>query len=153
MHVLIIGAGITGVVLAQGLRKAGIPNTIYEAEEKATHRPREWTMALHWALPLLEEILPPHLLFRLREAYVDSRLDFNEYPNNCTRIFDGTNGQLLLEMPLPDRNVRVTRRKLRSLCSEGLDIKVRQKCRLGSIVKRTPSVLNLWAVRPCSTRC
>ncbi|KAK5122589.1 hypothetical protein LTR85_003852 [Meristemomyces frigidus] len=123
MHVLIMGAGVAGLLIAHGLEQAGIQYTIFEAEDQSTFRPREWTMALHWGLPLIEQMLPVHLAARLREAYVDPSLDFDEYPNNGTRMFNGVTGELIKEMKLEGRFVRVSRRKLRALCSEGVDVK------------------------------
>lgn len=47
-HVLIIGAGVTGLLIAHGLKQAGVPFTIFDAEPNATARKREWTMIMHW---------------------------------------------------------------------------------------------------------
>lgn len=46
-HVLIIGAGVTGLVIAHGLQAAGINFTIFEAEEEGRWRSKEWTMGIH----------------------------------------------------------------------------------------------------------
>ena len=124
MHVVIIGAGVSGLLIAHGLAKAGIPHTIFEAEEASTYRPREWTMALHWGLPLLERCLSEDLVKRVREAYVDPSLDYGKYPNNCTRIWNGVTGELIKEVVPEGRMVRVSRRKLRAVLSEGVNVKV-----------------------------
>ena len=122
-HILIIGAGISGLCLAQGLKQAGIPHTVFEAEESHTYRPREWTMIIHWSLPLLQKLLPEHLSHRIKQdASVDPSLDYDAYPNNVVRIYDGRTGQVLKELPNESRSVRVSRRKLRRLCSEGIDV-------------------------------
>lgn len=131
MHVLIIGAGLTGLIIAHGLAQAGIPYTLFETEEASTFRPREWTMMVHWGLPLLEELLPSDPVSRLREAYVDSSIDFGQYPNNCGRVFNGVTGELIKEVHIPGRMMKVSRRKLRALCSEGVGVEVEfgQACR------------------------
>ena len=122
-HILIVGAGISGLCLAQGLKQAGIRCTVFEAEEGHTYRPREWTMIIHWSLPLLQKLLPVHLSDRIKQdASVDPSLDYNEYPNNMIRIYDGRTGQVLKDLPNEFGSLRVSRRKLRRLCSEGIDV-------------------------------
>ena len=124
LHVLIIGAGITGLIIAHGLNKARIKYTIFETEEPEQWRPKEWTMGIHWALELLEGLLPPHLAARIvKDGSVDGSLDYEKPPNNGAYIFDGTSGEILKDLAVPGRLVRVSRRKLRALCMEGVDVK------------------------------
>jgi 2-polyprenyl-6-methoxyphenol hydroxylase-like FAD-dependent oxidoreductase len=123
-HVLIIGAGITGLLIAHGLKQAGVKYTILESEDAGRQRPKEWTMGIHWSLPLLEGLLPPDLASRIvKDASVDPTLDYEEPPNNGAYIFDGVSGQVLKDLAVTGRIVRVSRRKLRALCTEGIDIK------------------------------
>lgn len=120
-HILIIGAGICGLSIAHGLQKAGIRYSIFEAENQKTFRPKDWTMALHWSKPMLEELLPADLAARLTtDAVADPSLNYTAYPNNVIPIFDGVSGKLLRE--LPSDGIRVRRRELRALCNEGIDI-------------------------------
>ena len=80
-HVLIVGAGVCGLAIAHGLQKASVSYTIFEAEEESTFRSREWTMALHWSIPMLESLLPDDLAARLKtDAVVDKSLDYSVYP-------------------------------------------------------------------------
>lgn len=123
-HILIIGAGICGLAIAHGLMKEGIPYTIADAEEQTVVRPRRWTMALHWGLPMLEALLPRHLADRVRvDGVVDPSLDYRTHPNNIISIYDGATGQLVKEVA--SDGLRVDRTKLRALCAEGIDVKVR----------------------------
>ncbi|WPH03436.1 Hypothetical protein R9X50_00631600 [Acrodontium crateriforme] len=122
-RVLIIGAGITGLLIAQGLEQAGIPYAVFESEDASATRRREWTMVVHWGLPLLEELLPEHLSKRLSETYPNPSLDYHAYPNNTHRLYDGNTGEMMLERGVDGRIVRVSRRKLRALCREGIEIK------------------------------
>ena len=122
---LIIGAGLTGLLVAHGLNKAGISYDLFETEDAGSTRPREWTMGVHWGVPLMEDLIPAELTARLiAEACVDPTLDYVTPPTNGSRIYDGVTGQLLKEMTVPERLLRVSRRKLRRLLSEGLAIKV-----------------------------
>lgn len=53
-------------------RQHGIRYTVFESEASAhEHRPREWGITIHWALPLLRELLPEALIDRLQSACVD----------------------------------------------------------------------------------
>lgn len=123
-HVLIIGAGMTGLSIAHGLEQAGIKHTIFDTEDGIKFRPREWTMGIHWGLPLLESLLPPHLAKRIpTDGAVDPHLDYTEPPNNGAYIFDGKTGEVLKDLTVNDRIVRVSRRKIRALCREEVDVK------------------------------
>jgi 2-polyprenyl-6-methoxyphenol hydroxylase-like FAD-dependent oxidoreductase len=47
LHVIIVGAGLGGLVLAQALRKKGVSYEIFERDEGAHDRFQGWTIALH----------------------------------------------------------------------------------------------------------
>lgn len=49
LHTIIIGASTTGLLVAQGLKKAGFPYSLFEYETSASYqtRPREWGMTMH----------------------------------------------------------------------------------------------------------
>ncbi|KAH8812897.1 hypothetical protein F5884DRAFT_786622 [Xylogone sp. PMI_703] len=121
LHVLIIGAGVTGLLVAHGLKQAGINFSIFESESSASHyRPREWSLGIHWSLPKLEALLPPDLRTRLQETQNDPF--FNAPDHDEMRIYNGMDGTILKAMPLP-RIIRVSRRKLRAFCSAHIDVK------------------------------
>lgn len=46
-HVLIVGAGIGGLVLAQCLRKQNVPCTAFEKDDGPTARPSGWAIGIH----------------------------------------------------------------------------------------------------------
>lgn len=122
-HVLIAGAGVTGLVIAHGLQKADVNYTLFETEEEGRWRSKEWTMGIHWGLPLLESLLPPNLAARIgTDGSVDASLDWEKPPNNGACIYDGVTGELLKDLTPEGRNVRVSRRRLRKLCQEGVTI-------------------------------
>lgn len=81
-------------------------------------------MGLHWSLPLLESLLPDNLSSRIHEAYVDPSLDWEQSPLNCMRMYNGLTGEIMKEFPVKGKIVRVSRRKLRALVAEGIDVKV-----------------------------
>ncbi|MCJ1250307.1 hypothetical protein MMC30_007533 [Trapelia coarctata] len=120
LHVLVVGAGVTGLLVAHGLKKAGIKFSIFESEPSFSHyRPREWSMGIHWSLPLLEALLPDDLNDRLNEAQNDPFLEAplqDELP-----LINGLTGKVMKALPIP-RTIRVSRRKMRAFCTQGLDV-------------------------------
>lgn len=46
-HVLIVGAGLAGLALAQCLRKQGIPFEIFERSASKDIRPEGWSIGIH----------------------------------------------------------------------------------------------------------
>ncbi|KAF4303257.1 putative FAD binding domain-containing protein [Botryosphaeria dothidea] len=119
-HVLIIGAGITGLLIAQGLKKNNIPCTVFEAEPSASHcRPREWGMSIQWGLPLLQDCLPDELYNQIHTAAVDP---YFEPPDpGVLPTYNGATGALLKNVPLL-RMYRVSRRKFRAHCATSIAV-------------------------------
>lgn len=122
MSVLIVGAGVTGLLLAQSLKRSSIPFAIYEAEEAATtiRGQRDWGMSIQWALPLLQQILPEDLFIRLQTTSVDPHYVFPD-DGNVMPVYNVETGELVKSIPLV-KMLRVSRRKFRALCAEGIDV-------------------------------
>ncbi|KAL2833791.1 hypothetical protein BDW59DRAFT_156593 [Aspergillus cavernicola] len=120
LQVIIIGAGTTGLLLAQGLKQTGIKATVYEREtpEMYMDRPREWGMSLHWGTQSVMRLLSPELRGRIKEVWTDPTIPDNSFYE--LPIYAGHSGELLGKTS--DRSMRVTRRKMRKLFSEGIDI-------------------------------
>jgi 2-polyprenyl-6-methoxyphenol hydroxylase-like FAD-dependent oxidoreductase len=121
-HVLIIGAGITGVLLAQALKTRNIAFSIYERDPDAHYRGPGWGLAIHWAKDTLLSLLPESLQERLLEANVDPE---GALKGECGRfpLFDLASGERLFEN-LSDNRIRVSRERLRSLLMTDLDVNV-----------------------------
>ncbi|KAH7076880.1 hypothetical protein BKA63DRAFT_594450 [Paraphoma chrysanthemicola] len=118
-HVLIIGAGITGLILAQALKKDGIRYTIFEREQSLNVRSNEWTMAIHWSLERLETLLPPSVYANMENASCNPAVPIDaggNYP-----IIHGETGNMLAGVPYK-RGLRVPRSKMRKLCGEDIII-------------------------------
>ena len=122
--VLIIGSGVCGLAIAQGLQKLDIPFLIFEAEDETFH-PGDWTAGLDRSIPKLRSLLPADIGDRLEtDAVVDSSLDYSQYPNNIISLFDGVNGELFNETTITSDNLRVNGTKLRALCHESIEVRV-----------------------------
>lgn len=113
--VLVIGAGLGGLCLAQGLRKAGIPCEVYERDSALDARRQGYRLHIDSrGDQALRQVLPSHLhaLF----------LATSGQPRNATTIYDS---QLTprTEFVLDDGEVQrnVNRFTLRQILFEGLD--------------------------------
>jgi len=56
--VIIIGAGLGGLALAQSLRSHGLEFEIYERDIQKYSRNQGWALSLHWVIPLLRKVAP-----------------------------------------------------------------------------------------------
>jgi hypothetical protein len=62
LHVVVIGAGIGGLALAQGLRKAGVGVAVYERDRAPTDRVQGYRLHINpTGSAALHACLPPHL--------------------------------------------------------------------------------------------
>ncbi|EWG54086.1 hypothetical protein FVEG_12382 [Fusarium verticillioides 7600] len=121
--VLIIGAGISGLLLAQSLSRQGIPFRVFERDTDLETRGVGWGLTLLWTLPVLKDLLPQDLFDRLPEAYVD-REAVTQGLSSSFPFFDLSTGELKASVPkAPEaERVRVTRQSLRALLATGIDI-------------------------------
>lgn len=124
--VLIIGAGISGLLLAQHLRKHAIPSVVFERDNDLTTRGIGWGLTLHWSLPALRSLLPDDLVRRIPDTYVD-RAAVEAGAVTRFPFFDLSTGELKAATPkAPESHrIRVTRGRLRQLLATGIDIQVR----------------------------
>ncbi len=123
--VLIVGAGISGLLLAQYLRKEQIAFQIFERDADLATRGVGWGLTLHWSLPALRSLLPENLVRRLPEAYVD-RAAVERGETSAFPFFDLSTGELKASTPAApeSQRIRVSRERLRHLLSAGIDIQV-----------------------------
>lgn len=123
--ILIVGAGVSGLLLAQHLHKSGVPFRIFERDTDLATRGLGWGLTLHWSLPALRSLLPDRLVRRLPEAYVD-RAAVEEGRPSTFPFFDLSTGELKAKTPSATeaQRIRVSRDRLRRLLATGLDIEV-----------------------------
>lgn len=69
--IIIIGAGLVGLTLAQALKKEGFEFEIYDRDSSLEERPAGWGITMHWALPALESCLPADVFSQLLSIQVD----------------------------------------------------------------------------------
>ncbi|KAH7384009.1 FAD binding domain-containing protein [Pyrenochaeta sp. MPI-SDFR-AT-0127] len=123
LPVLVIGAGVSGLLLAQQLRMSKIPFRIFERDNDLLTRGVGWGLTLHWSLPALRQLLPQDLLAQLPQTYVD-RAAVERGESSTFPFFDLSTGELKGSSPKAseDQRVRVTRQRLRKLLATGIDI-------------------------------
>lgn len=125
--VLIIGAGVSGLLLAQHLKREGIPFRVFERDGDLATRGAGWGLTLHWSLAALQSLLPAGLAERICDEssvdrWADRRGEASRFP-----FFNLESGELKTQTPgaVKSARIRVTRERLRRLLAEGIDIEVR----------------------------
>ncbi|KAI9369172.1 hypothetical protein BJX61DRAFT_549777 [Aspergillus egyptiacus] len=108
--VLIIGAGIAGLTLAQGLRKHGVPSVVFERDEHATVRAQGWGVSIHSTLITMEAHLLPEIYDGVCEAQVNPEVGRDE-----VRGVEG--------MVPKTKRLRLRRDVVRNALMEGLNIR------------------------------
>ncbi|MGW7536663.1 FAD-dependent oxidoreductase [Amycolatopsis sp. NPDC054798] len=113
--VLVIGAGLGGLCLAQGLRKAGIPYAVYERDPALDARRQGYRLHIDSSGDqALRDVLPPHL----HELFLAT----SGRPRNATTIYDSQLTpvtEFVLDQGEVQRNVN--RFTLREILFEGLE--------------------------------
>lgn len=99
---------------------------MFERETSDTYRtrPREWGMTLHWGTEFVMRKLPQELQAKLPLIRCNPFHDTTSGKDDFLPICNGITGDVMLKMHA-DSPVRVSRGKMRTLFSEGLDIRVR----------------------------
>jgi 2-polyprenyl-6-methoxyphenol hydroxylase-like FAD-dependent oxidoreductase len=125
LPIIIIGAGISGLLLAQQLRKSNIPFEVFERDSDFLTRGVGWGLTLHWSLPALQELLPKELFAQLPNTYVD-RAAVERGESSTFPYYDLSTGERKYSSPkaVESQRIRVTRERLRMLLATGIDIKV-----------------------------
>ncbi|KAJ5747292.1 uncharacterized protein N7511_008988 [Penicillium nucicola] len=118
--VLIIGAGISGLVLAQYLQRHDVPFRIFDRDSAIDARSGGWGLTLHWSLPALRELLPEHLVERFPETFVNKKASARGDTGRF-QFFDLESGASLYDVPAAER-IRVSRVRLRQLLTTGIDV-------------------------------
>lgn len=119
-HVLVIGAGVTGLLLAQALKKNSIRYTIFERD--TVHREQGWGLAFHWAFPTLQALIPEELAAKLDTSYCIPTSTEEGEPGTFPFLDLGT-GDVKWALP-PGMRRRVVRRKLCRLLETDLNMAV-----------------------------
>ncbi|EPS31928.1 hypothetical protein PDE_06887 [Penicillium oxalicum 114-2] len=118
--VLIVGAGISGLVLAQYLHSQDIRFEIFERDAAVDARTGGWGLTLHWSLPALRALLPPQLVKRFPETFVNKDASLRG-DTGSFQFFNLKSGEALFSIPAEER-IRVNRGRLRELLTSGVNV-------------------------------
>jgi len=114
--ILIVGAGLGGLGLAQGLIKAGFNPTVFERDQSPTSRVQGYRISMRsLGMAALSALLPPEKIDRLSRAKVADVGDGITFANEKM--------QALLQIPPgQDAAVQFLRSELRKLLLEGVTV-------------------------------
>ncbi|KAI1816161.1 FAD/NAD(P)-binding domain-containing protein [Poronia punctata] len=120
MHVLIVGAGVGGLSLAQCLRRQGIPFTIFERDVDEHSRFQGWAVALYGVI--IDEMTSsfPSDLPDFRDS--TSHLAPLSLPSQICMYYSGKEGRIGFEDSSEFPIVRAERMRLRSWLARNLHI-------------------------------
>ncbi|KAG8168094.1 hypothetical protein KVR01_003783 [Diaporthe batatas] len=110
--VLIVGAGIVGLSLANGLRKKNIPFQVFERDDNIATRDQGWAITIHWALGFLRSLLSEKAFNGIEDTQVDPEVGRNDTGNFL--FIDLASLETKFRIPPNDRR-RVNRDKIRKL--------------------------------------
>ncbi|KAK0765136.1 hypothetical protein N5P37_002614 [Trichoderma harzianum] len=128
--VLIIGAGVVGLTLAHGLKKANIPFEIYERDENIDARGQGYAITLHWVLEYLKQILDQETFDAIDGVQVDPEVGRHDSGNFM--FINLETKEAKFKIP-PNYRRRVNREKLRKVLLKGVADKVHWNKRLADI--------------------
>ena len=94
--------------------------TVYEKENFLGERVHEWTMLIHWALPIIQKLLPEEVLDDLRSAYSNPFYPYDKEKETLS-YFNGVTGEVAFNHEAAVR--RVSRSRFRAVLAKGLDIR------------------------------
>ncbi|KAJ5817876.1 hypothetical protein N7447_007884 [Penicillium robsamsonii] len=100
--ILIIGAGISGLVLAQYLRRHNVEFRIFERDSAVDARSGGWGLTLHWSLPALRELLPEDIVERFPETFVNKEASAKGDVGRF-QFFNLKSGDALYNVPAVER--------------------------------------------------
>lgn len=127
--VIISGAGIVGLLVAQALKARGIEFTVFDRDLSVGFRENAgWAITLHWALKTFLELLPADLASEVYGAQV--RKDFHEHDSGMFKYLNASTGEIILAIP-PSQRLRVRREEIRRILLKGID--VQWDCKLEDI--------------------
>ncbi|EXF84972.1 hypothetical protein CFIO01_02185 [Colletotrichum fioriniae PJ7] len=120
-NVAIIGAGLTGLIAAQGLKKNGFNVVVFERDESIAARPRDWSILIGWGMSTLTELLPEQIVKNFPRGICNPHLEFNDWDESIIG-YNGATGEVMFQNSTPGAR-RISRRRLRKVLAEGLDVR------------------------------
>lgn len=111
--VAIIGAGLTGLLTAHGLKKAGFDVVLFDRDAGLDARMRDWPLSIHWALPTLKSLLSEFALASFPQAVCTPHVEYTPEVETMLCI-NGQTGEVMFRSAMPGLR-RITRQRLRRI--------------------------------------
>ncbi|PMD32036.1 FAD/NAD(P)-binding domain-containing protein [Hyaloscypha variabilis F] len=135
LHVLIVGGGSAGLLIAQVLQKVNITCTVFEQDITPFARPRDWNFGIYWAQSRLDECLSDEKRAKIVTVQTDPSYVPSE--SSVMPVHNGQTGELMKNLPAP-WSLRIHRRRWLKMLADGIDIQFGKK--LESIERGEESV-------------
>jgi len=123
LPVIIIGAGVSGLTLAQACQKKNIPFRIFERDESESlsqYRADGKSLTECWPLDVLKDALPDELVMRLSECHaIRGAVSFAEEDHYDLFFLDTAESQRTRSM---SKRIRLLREKFRTLLLTGIEV-------------------------------
>jgi hypothetical protein len=123
LPVIIIGAGVIGLTLAQACQKKNIPFRIFDRDDAASlsqHRTAGKGLTEGWPMSVLKDALPDDLVLRLSECYATRGAESFGEEDRCDNFFLNTGESK--EITLKSKRIRLSREKFRTLLLTGMEV-------------------------------
>lgn len=99
----------------------GFEVAVFERDADIDVRSRDWTILIHWAMPILARLLPEDVFNNFPKAICNPHLEFNEEVESLP-CFNGLTGEILFKNATPGAR-RITRQGLRKVLAEGFEVR------------------------------
>ncbi|KAF7985518.1 hypothetical protein HWV62_3739 [Athelia sp. TMB] len=118
--ILIVGAGLGGLTLAQSLRSQGIDFEIFERDAGPQARVQGWAVGLHKIIPVLQQIVPPEA-----PAIESTSVTAGHPGMDTVGWYDSKTGEPMDvgSIWVPGKSIRINRAKFRQYLLTGLPVK------------------------------
>lgn len=107
----------------------GFRAVVFDGDAGLEAHRRDWTMLIHWAMPMLEELLAAEVLAELPRALCNPYLCFDGEDRSKVEslpCYNGTTGRLLFRSATPGAR-RVSRQALRRLLARRVQVQWRKR--------------------------
>ncbi|OBZ82035.1 FAD-dependent urate hydroxylase [Choanephora cucurbitarum] len=112
--VIIVGGGLAGLLLANGLKKNNIPFEVYERDLGEDTRAQGWSLSLHFAIQAIKECMPESSFENFTEKVTVSQGKSDDCQVTMTMVNGNTNEVVLSETYEKDSFYRIERHRFRN---------------------------------------
>ncbi|KAI8362607.1 hypothetical protein BD560DRAFT_404303 [Blakeslea trispora] len=112
--VIIVGGGLAGLLLANGLKKNNIPFEVYERDVSEDSRAQGWSLSLHFAIPAIKECMPESSFENFTEKVTVNQGTADECQVTLAMLNGNTNEVVLSETYEKEAFYRIERRRFRN---------------------------------------